>query len=274
MAEIKEFMDKTGFTRVWQNMKAKMAMKDLSNVDDSVFSAKASQSGAGGIPVVTTAGTGEAYTATVPNVTELTKGMKITIITHTASTTTAPTLNVNGLGAVSIRRRISNISTTVQTGYANSWLASGKPFTLEYDGTYWIVVNQTKPAAVDLYGQTPVTGGGTGANNAADARTNLEITPENIGAAKRVVWSGIAVNTSAWAASGSYYAATVSVSGMLSTDNPHSVDIERSDDLDADAICEEAFSLVKRITTANGKITLYAMKVPESNFTIWMEGTR
>lgn len=92
--------------------------------------------------------------------------------------------------------------------------------------------------------------------------------------AKRQVWSNIIVNTSAWAASGSYYAATVSVSGMLSTDNPHSVDIVRTSDLDADAICEEAFSLVKRITTANGKITLYAMKVPESNFTIWMEGTR
>lgn len=100
------------------------------------------------------------------------------------------------------------------------------------------------------------------------------ITPENIGAAQRVVWSGIAVNTSAWAASGSYYAATVSVSGMLSTDNPHSVDIERSDDLDADAICEEAFALVKRITTADGSITLYAMEIPASNFTIWMEGTR
>lgn len=95
-----------------------------------------------------------------------------------------------------------------------------------------------------------------------------------MGAAGRVVWRDITVNTSAWAASGSYFAATVSVSGMLATDNPHSVDIMRTADLAADEVCEAAFALVKRITTANGSITLYAKEKPGSNFKLWMEGTR
>ena len=103
---------------------------------------------------------------------------------------------------------------------------------------------------------------------------NRAVSPESIGAAIAVKWDSITVATTAWVEADGLYTATVAVQDMLATDNPHSVDIVRSSDLEADALCEKAFALVKRITTADGSITLYATKIPSVNFTIWMEGTR
>ena len=101
---------------------------------------------------VTTAGDGSAYTATVPGVTALTAGVSFIMIPHVVSATTTPTLNVNGLGAKNIKRRLSNLSTSLQSGYSNTWLAKGKPFRVTYDGTAWIVEGHEKPAAADMYG--------------------------------------------------------------------------------------------------------------------------
>lgn len=101
---------------------------------------------------VTTAGDGSAYTATVPGVTALTAGASFIMIPHVVSATTTPTLNVNGLGAKNIKRRLSNLSTSLQNGYSNTWLAKGKPFRVTYDGTAWIVEGHEKPAAADMYG--------------------------------------------------------------------------------------------------------------------------
>lgn len=101
---------------------------------------------------VTTTGTGEAYTATVPYMKLLTKGASFIMIPHTVSTSTTPTLNVNDFGAKQIRRRLSSIVTSAQPGYIASWLAEGYPFRVTYDGTYWIAEGHDKPAAADLYG--------------------------------------------------------------------------------------------------------------------------
>lgn len=101
---------------------------------------------------ITTEGSGEAYTATVDGITELTAGVSFIMIPHVVSTTKQPTLDVNGLGAKGIRRRMSGLATSVQSGYANNWLAKGKPFHVIFDGTYWIVEDLTKPMAGDLYG--------------------------------------------------------------------------------------------------------------------------
>ena len=109
---------------------------------------------ANGQYAVTTAGTGAAYTATVPSIKSLTAGVSFIMIPNTVSTTTAPTLNVNSLGAKSIKRRLSNLPTSLQNGYSNAWLAQGKPFRVVYDGTAWIVEGHEKPSAADLYGLT------------------------------------------------------------------------------------------------------------------------
>ena len=136
---------------VFAALAAKLAT-DLSNVDSTALANKIKEVGAGGDSPVTTAGSGAAYTASVPGLTALAVGVKITIVTHTVSTSTTPTLNVNNLGAKQIRRRLSNMATSLEAGYAASWLASGKPFTLMYDGTYWVVEDMSKPAAADMYG--------------------------------------------------------------------------------------------------------------------------
>lgn len=103
---------------------------------------------------------GVAYTATVPGMTELTTGVSFIMIPGKTSTSTTPTINVNGLGDKPVRRKLSNIYTSVQNGYAASWLYSGVPFRLVYDGRAkvgsvtgcWIVEGCNKPNASDLYG--------------------------------------------------------------------------------------------------------------------------
>lgn len=113
-------------------------------------------------PIVKTSGTGSAFTATIDGVTELTIGMLITIIPHTTSKTTTPTLNINGLGAKEIRRRYSHTSSSVTDGYMTTWLSTGDPQLLQYDGTYWIAVGANKPYVSDLSNPVSVSKGGTG----------------------------------------------------------------------------------------------------------------
>lgn len=114
------------------------------------------------IPIVTTAGTGSAFTATIDGITKLTIGMLITIIPHRASSSSSPTLNVNGLGAKVIRRRYSYTNSSVTTGYTTTWLSSGDPQLLQYDGTYWIAIGANKPYTSDLSSSVSVSKGGTG----------------------------------------------------------------------------------------------------------------
>ena len=128
-----------------------------------------------GLYVATTEGDGIAYTATVPAITELTAGASFIMITHTVSTSTTPTLNVNGLGHVAIRRRINTLGSQVAGGYANAWLTADRAYHMVYDGKYWIVENMTQAAAADLYGTVPIEKGGTDATTAAEARTNLDV---------------------------------------------------------------------------------------------------
>lgn len=98
---------------------------------------------------------GVSYTATVTGIDSLSVGASFIMIPNKTSASTTPTLNVNGLGAKTIKRRLSSISTSVQSGYSNTWISVNKPFTVVYDGTYWIVEGLTKPAGADIYGTVP-----------------------------------------------------------------------------------------------------------------------
>lgn len=129
---------------------------------------------------ITTAGTGAAYTVTVPGVTALTAGLSFIINPHTASTATAPTLNLNGLGAKAIRRRLSLGTSTTVAGSSASWLSANKPVHVTYDGTYWIADNIPKTAATDIYGAVPISGGGTGASDGATGLANLFAAGETV----------------------------------------------------------------------------------------------
>lgn len=100
---------------------------------------------------ITTAGTGAAYTASVSGLT-LVAGASFVMVPRVTSTTTAPTLNVNSLGAKNIRMRLSsNTSSTIQL-IRSDFLVANKPVKVVYDGTYWVLDDFVQPDASHLYG--------------------------------------------------------------------------------------------------------------------------
>lgn len=121
---------------------------------------------------VTTAGTGAAYTATIESITALETGLAFIMVPHTASTTTLPTLNLNGLGAKNLKRPVSGVISLTVADEDTSWLPAGKPVRVMYNGTCW-VVDDPKPSANDIYGTLAIDKGGTGATTAAEALANL-----------------------------------------------------------------------------------------------------
>lgn len=121
---------------------------------------------------IATAGTGAAYTATVASIAELKAGVNFMMVPHTVSTAVIPTLNVNGLGAKNIRRRLSGSTTATVAGSSEGWIAANKPVRMSYDGTNWIA-DVVRPDANDIYGSVDITHGGHGGTTAEEARANL-----------------------------------------------------------------------------------------------------
>lgn len=99
----------------------------------------------------TTAGTGSAYTATVEGIDTLETGITFMMVPHVSSEIVNPTLDVNGLGAKPIRRRVSGDTATTVTGSIGNWISANKPIMVTYDGDYW-VVDFDRPNVNDLYG--------------------------------------------------------------------------------------------------------------------------
>lgn len=99
-----------------------------------------------------TGGTGSAYTATVSGIESMEAGISFVMIPHTASTSQTATLNVNGLGAKTLRRPLSGSNSATTAPDTTNWLAANKPIRVTYDGTYW-VADMPKPDVADLYGE-------------------------------------------------------------------------------------------------------------------------
>lgn len=116
---------------------------------------------------------GVAYTATVSGIDSLTVGASFIMIPNKASTSKAPTLNVNGLGAKPIRRRLSSITTSLQQGYSTNWIALNKPFTVVYDGTAWVIEGLTKTDGADVYGAVAQATADAKGNNIADTYATI-----------------------------------------------------------------------------------------------------
>ena len=118
--------------------------------------------------IVTTEGDGTAYTATVKGIASLDKGINFIMIPHVVSAATAPTLNVNGLGAKSIRQPLTNNTSATVAGATNNWLVANKPVRVMYDGTFWKTVELARASASGLYGTVPVANGGVPTATADD----------------------------------------------------------------------------------------------------------
>lgn len=116
---------------------------------------------------------GIAYTAIVPGIDSLTAGASFIMIPNIKSDSTAPTLNVNGLGAKTLKRRLSNLATMTVSGYTKTWIAANKPFSVVYDGTCWIVEGMEQPVGADVYGTVPKATADANGNNIVDTYATI-----------------------------------------------------------------------------------------------------
>lgn len=173
------FIDLAGLRRFWNNLKRLLddkASADLSNVSAAAFAQKMREAEVEAIYTAESTD-GIAYTVTVPGVTELKHGMRIFISPSRNSASTAPTLNVNGLGAHGMRLPLSFNNVAATMPRLATFFSAGKPLLLMYDASYgngqWKAVEKPRVSAQDLYGSTPIESGGTGADTAAEALENL-----------------------------------------------------------------------------------------------------
>ena len=122
---------------------------------------------------VVTAGSGSAYTATVKAISGLAVGANFIMVPNVTSTTTTPTLNVNGFGAKTIKVRTSDSTANQMPLPSTGFLSRAQPVHVVYDGQNWVIDDIVQPSASGLVGTVPISSGGTGGTTVAQARNNL-----------------------------------------------------------------------------------------------------
>lgn len=155
--------------------KSDVGLGSVDNTSDANKSVKYAKSATANNPIKTT-GTGAAYAAIVDGITALTIGVKFTMVPHVTSTTMAPTLNVNSLGAKSIRMRLTSSTTATIQLTSASFLTANKPVNVTYDGTYWVIDDFAQPDVNSLYGTVPISKGGITAAERAKWNAKADIT--------------------------------------------------------------------------------------------------
>lgn len=116
---------------------------------------------------------GTAYTATVKGIKSLTSGVNFTMIPNKNATSDAVTLNVNSLGAKSVKRKLSSSPSSTVTDSIEEQIRSGVPVHVTYNGSVWLIEDAYPNLASGTYGTLPIASGGTGATTVAAARNNL-----------------------------------------------------------------------------------------------------
>lgn len=140
-----------------------------------------------GVSVVeATSSDGVAYSATVPGITELYAGLEVTIIPNRNSASTAITLDINGFGVKNVRLPVSTNTAMLAQPDTETYFVEGRAVKLMYDTRFvskgaWVAVDRQRQSGNDIYGSVPIEHGGTGADNAEEARENLGAAPAGYG---------------------------------------------------------------------------------------------
>ena len=100
--------------------------------------------------VLHSSGTAAAQEITEPRILELYEGLKFVII-PSANLSASPTLNINGLGAIPIKRR-NNANGTLYAGARTGWLTAEHAYTLVYSNGNFIVTEFDKVSFTDTVG--------------------------------------------------------------------------------------------------------------------------
>ena len=150
------------------------------NAPVKVFDLAKSTNSKGGVPVVAATSTdGVKYSATIEDVDALHTGLEIIIIPNMTSASTAVMLDVNGFGEKRIRMPVSSSTSMTTTPTYENFYAKDKPLKLIYDssslGGVWRIADRHRADANDLYGITPLSHGGTGADGPIEALENLGV---------------------------------------------------------------------------------------------------
>lgn len=146
-----------------------------------------------GVSVVeATSSDGVAYSATVPGITELYAGLEVTIIPNRNSASTAITLDINGFGAKNVRLPVSTNTAMLAQPDTETYFVEGRAVKLMYDTRFvskgaWVAVDRQRQSGNDIYGSVPIEHGGTGADNAEEARENLGAAPAGYGLGANIV---------------------------------------------------------------------------------------
>lgn len=107
-----------------------------------------------GIPIVTTSGTGTAYTAILDGITELADGLKITIIPHTDCSSGIFAFN----GKKVCRRKFEN-SKEYYENAEEKWLKAGVPVTLTYSLKLGVWLADVVATATHTHSANEITAG-------------------------------------------------------------------------------------------------------------------
>lgn len=123
---------------------------------------------------------GNAYTATIKGIESLAYGISFVIVPNMDAVGNAITLNVNNLGAVSIKQRLSGGSSATTADLMANWIKQNSPVRVTYvkagSDDVWIIDAVYPDLGSGVYGTLGVDQGGTGATTASAALNNLGIT--------------------------------------------------------------------------------------------------
>lgn len=194
---------------------------------------------------------GENYTVELPGIAKLYTGLEITIIPDTTSTTTLPKLNINGLGDVHLKRRITGSTSITVQSEGENFLVASQPIRVFYNGKVF-VADMARPHATDIYGSVPIECGGTGADNAEEARENLGAAPAGFGLGTTAV---VVDDCNAALANGCYYANAATANRPASFTNCTFVTVARNPSQIYQYFFNQSDGCVLQRYTTNGGLT-------------------